>query len=207
MTAFSTPRGRIGASPVSWRSRPRTGSIDLHRMSEANGRIDPERVEIRTYRPADQSAVARLYTVGLLAGQIPDNDTGADIDNIAEAYLDTDHANFWVAEYDGGIVGMVGVAEDEPNVAEIRRLRVEPDLQGVGIGLKLMETALAFCRHHGYLKVRLDTRLEPTQTGLAAQLFDRFAFQHNRTREVAGKAVLEFYLDLYREPREDDEER
>jgi len=206
MTPLAPSRGRTGMSAVSWRPRQPSRSIDVHRMNQANGRIDPERVAIRTYQPPDHAAVARLYTVGLLAGQIPDNDTGADIDNIAEAYLDTDRANFWVAEYDGGIVGMVGVAEDEPNVAEIRRLRVEPDLQGAGIGLKLMETAIAFCRHHGYLKVRLDTRLEQTQTGLAAQLFDRFAFQHNRTREVAGKAVLEFYLDLYREPRDEDEE-
>lgn len=198
-------RGRFGPSRLSCRPCGIGRSIDTTVMPEPENNIDLERVTIRTYQSGDQSSVTRLYTVGLLAGQIPDNDTGADIDNIGEAYLDTDRANFWVADYDGSIVGMVGVAEDEPNVAEIRRLRVEPDLQGSGIGLQLMETALAFCRHHGYLKVRLDTRLEQTQTGLAADLFDRFAFQHNRTKEVAGKAVLEFYLDLYREPKNEDE--
>lgn len=172
-------------------------------MSGARSNIDLDQVQIRTYSGEDQPDVARLYTGGLLAGQIPDNDTGADIENIGEAYLDTERANFWVAEYRGRIVGMIGVAEDEPNVAEIRRLRVEPDLQGSGIGMALMETALSFCRHHGYLKVRLDTRLEEKGQGMG--LFDRFAFQHHRSKDVPGKKIFEFYLDLYREPRSEDE--
>jgi putative acetyltransferase len=171
-------------------------------MTDPSGETLAHQVLIRSFDPGDQAAVSRLYTQGLLAGQIPDNDTGADIENIAEAYLDPDRAGFWVAEFEGQVVGMVGVAEDEPNVAEIRRLRVDPDRQNHGIGMRLMETALGFCRHHGYLKVRLDTRLEK---GQATELFDRFAFQHHRTRDVPGKEVLEFYLDLYREPKSDEE--
>ena len=170
-------------------------------MNDRSEQVDPQQVQIRTYQPADQSAVSRLYTEGLLSGQIPNNDTGADIENIRDAYLDTDRAHFWVAEHAGRVVGMVGVAEDEPNVAEIRRLRVEPDLQNTDIGRELMEAALSFCRHHGYLKVRLDTRMEK---GTAAALFDRFAFQHHRTKDVPGKEVLEFYLDLYREPKQEE---
>ena len=159
------------------------------------------RVTIRTYERGDQPAVSRLYTEGLLAGQIADNDTGADIENIPAAYLDTERANFWVAERDGEVVGMIGVAEDEPDIAEIRRLRVEPALQNGEIPVKLLETALSFCRHHGYLKVRLDTRIE---RGRAAKLFERFAFQHHRTKEVPGKELLEYYLDLYREPKDEE---
>jgi len=169
--------------------------------SEPENTIDPERIQLRTFDPADQPAVSWLYNNGLLDGQIADNDTGADIENIEEAYLTTDQAHFWVAEVDGDVVGMVGVAEDEPNIAEIRRLRVKPDLHRQGIATRLMETALQFCRHHGYLKVRLDTRLE---RGQAAELFERFAFQHHRTREVAGKETLEYYLDLYREPKSEE---
>ncbi len=163
--------------------------------------LDPERINLRTYEPSDQQSVSWLYAHGLLDGQIPDNDTGADIENVAEAYFTTDRANFWVAEVDGEVVGMVGVAEDEPNIAEIRRMRVCPEMHGKGVATRLMEQALQFCRHHGYLKVRLDTRLEP---GHAAEMFERFAFQHHRTREVPGKELLEFYLDLYREPRGDE---
>lgn len=172
-------------------------------MPESQEAISPESVQIRTFQPSDQAAVSHLYTHGLLSGQITINDTGADIEMIEEAYLNADKANFWVAEHDGRVVGMVGVAEDEPNTAEVRRLRVDPSVQGRGIGRMLMEAALGFCRHHGYLKVRLDTRIEKDT---ATDLFDRFGFQHHRSRDVPGKEVLEFYLDLYRDPKADEDD-
>ena len=48
----------------------------------------------------------------------------------------------------------------------------------------------------------LDTQLDPGAP--IVEMFDRFAFQHNRTRNVQGKELLDFYLDLYREPRADE---
>ena len=172
-------------------------------MNRESGTIDLDRVEIRDFRPEDKSAVQRLYDEGLLVGQIPANDTAADIENIVEAYLEPERAHFWIAEYEDQVLGMVGVAEDEQDVAEIRRLRVDPRWQGKGIEGKLMETALGFCRHHHYLKVVLDTHMQP---GSAIALFDRFAFQHHRTRAAHGKETLEFFLDLYREPRLENDE-
>ena len=161
--------------------------------------VDIDHVRIRTYEPQDQEAVNRLYTDGLLGGQIPPGDTGADIENIDEAYLHSEMTHFWVAEYEGRVVGMVGVAEEERHLAEIRRLRVEKPFQHSDIGIKLMEMALAFCRHHAYLKVVLDTRIE---RGPAMAIFEKFAFQHHRTKTVHGKELLEFYLDLYRQSKE-----
>lgn len=160
-----------------------------------------ERTRVRPYRPEDQPVVARLYTTGLLEGEIPPNDTGADIENIKEAYLDDPRAALWIAEYDGQPAGMIGVAPDGEDVAEIRRLRVDPEFWGKDIRRCLLETALSFCQHHGYLKVVLDTRFE---RGPALELFERFGFQHHRSREVPGKELLEFFLDLYRDPRHED---
>jgi len=163
-----------------------------------------ERLSVRTFREADQPAVARLYTDGLLAGQIAPNDTGADIENIQDAYLGDDANHFWVAEVDGQVLGMIGVAREEEHTAEIRRLRVDPQWQGTPLAGRLVETALHHCQHHGYLKVVFDTRFDPDT---ALDLFDRFGFQHRRTKSVQGKDLLEFYLDLYRQPRKpgDDE--
>ena len=39
----------------------------------------------------------------------------------------------------------------------------------------------------------------------AVDLFDRIGFQHTRTRPAPGKELLEFYLDLYRQPKLDSE--
>lgn len=167
-------------------------------MNAADENHHDDGVLIRTYNEADQPAVSRLYTEGLLAGQIPTNDTAVDIDMVGEAYFSNHRSHFWVAEHEGQIVGMVGVADDENDVAEIRRLRVDKNFQGQGVADRLMEAAMYHCRFHGYLKVRLDTRLE--QGSDATGMFERFAFQHARSREVPGKELLEFYLDLYREP-------
>lgn len=160
----------------------------------------PHDLAVRTYAPADQQAVALLYTDGLFAGQLAPNDTGADIENIDEAYLSDPANHFWVAQVAGRVVGMIGVARDEGHTAEIRRLRVEKDWQQSPIGARLVETAVAHCKRHGYLKIVLDTRFEH---GAAQDLFERFGFHHTRTKSVQGKDLHEFYLDLYRAPRKD----
>lgn len=160
-------------------------------------------VVVRSFEPRDQAEVSRLYTEGLLSGQIADNDTGADIENINQGYLDEPRNHFWVAQWRDRIVGMIGVAEEQQHTAEIRRLRVDPQFQGTDLAGKLVEVALQHCKRHGYLKVILDTRC--STTGTAVELFDRVGFQHTRTRSVQAKDLLEFYLDLYRPPRSHDE--
>jgi putative acetyltransferase len=118
--------------------------------------------------------------------------------NLTEAYFSDDgQSALWVADYDNTVIGMVGVQKTSENEAEIRRLRVRDDFRRRGLGTRLMEKALSFCRHHGYLKVILDVRIE---RGPAIALFEKFGFQLNRTREINGRKMLDFYLDLYREP-------
>ena len=156
------------------------------------------RLIVRSFKPGDQEAVSHLYTHGLLVGRITPNDTGADIENIQQAYFGEESSHFWVAEMDGQILGMIGVARDRKDQAEIRRLRVDAKWQQTIIAERLVETAVAHCHHHGYLKIVLDTRFD---TDAAMNMFDRFSFQHTRTKSLHGKDQLEFYLDLYRQPR------
>ncbi|MEM1355691.1 MAG: GNAT family N-acetyltransferase [Planctomycetota bacterium] len=161
----------------------------------------PDGLAVRSYGESDQSEVLRLYNEGLLAGQIAPNDSGADLDYIHEAYFVDERHHFWVAETGGQIMGMIGVSADEEHTAEIRRLRVDREFQGSGIAPVLLETAIAHCKHHGFLKIRLDTRFEKDA---AVDLFDRIGFQHTRTKAAPGKEMLEFYLDLYRKEDEED---
>jgi ribosomal protein S18 acetylase RimI-like enzyme len=157
-------------------------------------------VRIRSYSQADRQAVAQLYTAGLLAGQLASNDTGADIENIQQAYF-TDPANhFWVAHLHDQVVGMIGVARDEGHTAEIRRLRVDPAHPQFEIAALLLEIAIHHCKRHGYLKVVLDTRFE---RDAAKGIFDRLGFQHIRSKTHHEKELLEFYLDLYRQTKEE----
>lgn len=158
------------------------------------------KISVRTYQPRDQPAVERLYTEGLLAGQIDPNDTGIDMEIVEQAYLQEDGNHFWIAQMRDDVVGMIGVAWDSKHTAQIRRLRVDQAWQQTAVAEKLVETALQHCKHHGYIKIVLDTRFE---RDTALELFNRFGFQHTRTRSVHSKSLLEFYLDLYRQPQDD----
>jgi len=170
-------------------------------MSE-QGDKSLEGLEVRSFQEHDQKVVSRLYDQGLLAGQIAPNDSGADIDNMQAAYFDDERHHFWVAVLDEKVIAMIGVASDETHTAEIRRLRVEKAYQDTPIASTLLETAITHCKHHGYLKVRLDTRFEREE---AVGLFDTVGFQHTRTKNLHGKDLLEFYLDLYRQDKNEGE--
>lgn len=160
---------------------------------------------LRTFRPQDAATCRELYTDGLLGGNLANNDTGLDIDDIAGAYLSGDQSHFWVVEVstgqgeragapDGTVVGMIGVQHHDAGVGEIRRLRVHRDHRRRRIGSQLLEAAVRFCRDTGCLKVALDTYIERDP---AIRLFERFRFRHGKTRQVNGKDMLYFYLDLY----------
>src|SRR5438094_4259181 len=67
---------------------------------------NPLPVTIRTYRPADQAQVRKLYLEGLVGGKIASNDTGLDIDDVRSAYLLSPDNHSWVAvNQQGEIVG------------------------------------------------------------------------------------------------------
>lgn len=153
---------------------------------------------IRPFRREDQAACLKLYTEGLFAEKLAANDTGFDVDDIQNAYLNTPGCGFWVAQASNGeVVGMVGVQHYEPDVGEIRRLRVRPDHRRRGIGTALVETALKFCQEQGYLKIALDTFMERQP---AVTLFAKFRFRHVNTRQVGDRELLYFFLDLYTRP-------
>lgn len=150
---------------------------------------DPS-ITIRSFEPRDAEACRALY----LDGRIAENDTGLDIDDIEAAYM-TRGNNFWVAtNASGEVVGMIGVQQHDAGVGEIRRLRVRQDHRRRGIGTRLVETAVKFCRDHNYLKVTLDTFIDREP---AIRLFEKFHFRHSNSRELHGKELLYFYLDIY----------
>jgi ribosomal protein S18 acetylase RimI-like enzyme len=157
--------------------------------------LPPIPVTVRSYEPRDQEVVKHLYLEGLIGGRIAPNDTGVDIDNVQKAYFSTPGNHLWVAENQKGeVVGMIAVQVHRESEGEIRRLRVRQDHRRRGIGARLLETALEWCKEFGCLKVTLDTYMEREP---ALKLFEKFKFKHSRTKDVSGKSLLYFYLDLY----------
>lgn len=167
-------------------------------LESTSEQFDIEDVQIILAEESHFTAIRELFHHGLLERQIRNNDTGADIENIREAYFNDEGGSaFWVATLGPTVIGMIAVQQTGENAAEIRRLRVRDGFRRRGVGTMLMKQALAFCQRQGYLKVILDVRIE---RGPAIAMFEKFGFLLARTREIDGRKMLDFYVDLYREP-------
>ncbi|MDP7006195.1 MAG: GNAT family N-acetyltransferase [Phycisphaerales bacterium] len=151
-------------------------------------------MNIRSATSDDVSVLRDLFERSRLEGQTRENDTGADLDHLTEGYFECKDSCFWVAEYEEWIVGMIGVQRLSDDSAEIRRLRVRDVFRRKGVGTKLMQHAILFCKEKQYLKVVLDVRIE---RGPAISMFNTFGFLQGRERDLNGRQLRDFYLDLY----------
>src|ERR1700728_2931582 len=74
------------------------------------------------------------------------------------AEFDPAHEDGWVAERRGAIVGSIFLMKsDDPRVANLRLLYVEPSARGAGVGRKLVDTCVARARELGYRELTLWT--------------------------------------------------
>lgn len=141
-----------------------------------------DEIEIRRYRPGDREAVRALHrealeATGTYAGDGP---WDADLEDVEGSYLKSG-GDFLVAVLEGGIVGMGALVRTGPDRAEIRRMRVRPDLQRQGIGRRILRALEERARAMGCLRLHLDTSAR--QTG--AQRF----YLKNGYREVDRRAA------------------
>lgn len=72
-----------------------------------------------------------------------------------------------------GLAGCVGVRRWKDDIAELKRMYLQPRTRGRGMGRHLLETALEHARQLGYRSIRLDT-LPDMQAAIA--LYREFGF-------------------------------
>jgi N-acetylglutamate synthase-like GNAT family acetyltransferase len=104
---------------------------------------------IRRYRPEDHDAVVAL--VGDVLAEHAFALPGSRLER------DLEHADFWVAELDGAVVGTVAVRPKEAKTCELKRLYVSRAARGRGVGTALYAHAEAFARAQGYERIWLDS--------------------------------------------------
>jgi putative acetyltransferase len=80
------------------------------------------------------------------------------LNELHQYYNNLKHANYWVVELDGEVVGGIGIApfSEHDKVCELQKLYLSTKAQGLGLGKKLMETSLSFASEH-YEKCYLET--------------------------------------------------
>jgi putative acetyltransferase len=96
------------------------------------------------------------------------------LNDLHHYYTNLNHANYWVVEVEGEVVGGIGIApfNEHDKVCELQKLYLTTETQGQGLGKKLMETALSFASKH-YKKCYLETTHE---LKTACILYEKFGF-------------------------------
>lgn len=96
------------------------------------------------------------------------------LNDLHQYYANLKHANYWVVEMEGEVIGGIGIAPftEHDKVCELQKLYLSPKAQGLGFAKKLMETALSFASKY-YAKCYLETQHE---LKTACILYEKFGF-------------------------------
>ena len=81
---------------------------------------------------------------------------------------------FFIAEQDGSIIGNIAILGHSEEEAQLRWFLIQPESRGIGLGHKLFEKAMEFCRKKGYKKVWLLTTDDQEK---ATAMYAREGFQ------------------------------
>jgi len=115
---------------------------------------------IREYEARDAAAVWRLHVEALSAvGALYPGPWDDDFNRITELYFNPG-GTFLVGELDGSIVAMGALRCIDPVTAEIKRMRIRPDLQRRGFGSLMLQALERHAARRGFCHLELDTTTE-----------------------------------------------
>ncbi len=150
-------------------------------------------MELRRYQATDFESVWRLHHVGLeqMGVDLGDGPWDDDLRNIEGAYRD---GEFLVGLIEGRVVAMGGIRRTSETVGEVRRIRIDPQFQGRGLGKSMMRSLEARARRAGFCRLTLDTtaKQEP-----ARRLFEKCGFRESgMTESPDGSEIILYEKDL-----------
>ncbi|KAA6458615.1 GNAT family N-acetyltransferase [Acidobacteria bacterium AB60] len=120
-------------------------------------------VALRTHRPGDMGAIVQMEGAGYVEQFGWNGDFEGLVARITADFLDRYDPSCercWIAERDGVHLGHIFLVKhpDQPGVAKLRLLYVDPVARGLGIGQKLVNECVQFARSCGYKKITLWTQ-------------------------------------------------
>lgn len=100
-----------------------------------------------------------------------------------------------IPEFEGRPVGSIAIAQADEQTAQLRYFLLEPEMRGRGLGCRLMDMALDFCRQKGYRHVFLETF---SALKAARHIYQSrgFAITHTHENPEWGEGVLEERWDM-----------
>lgn len=88
-------------------------------------------------------------------------------------HYDPAHSRLWCAEHHGQLAGCIGLT-DEKTHAQLRWFVLDPLYRGLGLGKKLLQTALEHARQNGFQEARLETTCDLSR---AIYMYEKAGFQ------------------------------
>lgn len=149
---------------------------------------------LRAFSGKDSEGVKGLI-LAILTKEYPFDKSAysdSDLERIGEVY-GGGKDSFFVIEEDGSVVGTVGVKEDSPDSALLRRLFVDLKHRKKGYGSELLEKAIIFCRDKGYKHIffRCTDRMKD-----AMNLCLKKGFKEIESLEVSGFKIHNLELKI-----------
>jgi GNAT superfamily N-acetyltransferase len=147
-------------------------------------------LHIRRYESGDKRAVRRLHDDALneVGAHLGTGPWDEDLDDIEGVYLGSG-GEFLVGILEGDVVAMGAIKRDSPDVAEVRRMRVRPGLQGRGYGQAMLDALHRRAAGLGYSTLHLDTTVQ--------QRVARRLYLKNGYREVGRGSIGPFDCIYY----------
>lgn len=154
-------------------------------------------VTIRTFQPGDVGFVAHLH------GTLYENTYKFGrmfeyyvMKGLTEFMINTEGGELWIAEVDGKMAGSIAITKLNDYSAQLRWFILDEKYHGMGIGNRLMETAIDFCNIQGYKHVFLWT---VSILGTARHLYQKYHFrltEEKQNDEWTGSKLVEERWDL-----------
>jgi DNA-binding MarR family transcriptional regulator/GNAT superfamily N-acetyltransferase len=159
--------------------------------------VAPDDLLIRPYRPGELGIISYRHCV------LYREEYG--FDQTFENYLLDGMSRFlwdcggkgqvWVVDYWGRVMGAIAIVETGETEAQLRWFYLEPSCRGIGMGRKLMETAMSYCERRGMEKVFLWTVKD---LEAARYLYEKFGFSLVETNDhfLWGRHIVEEKWEL-----------
>lgn len=107
----------------------------------------------------------------------------------------------WAVTIDNRAVGSVSISHHASHVARVNIFRIHPAWQHTAVLAKLIERVHRYCWNHGYLKLVLESHAAPA---VVRTMLAHRGFHLVRRRRILGHELLEYYVDLYFPPRQEE---
>jgi DNA-binding MarR family transcriptional regulator/GNAT superfamily N-acetyltransferase len=115
---------------------------------------------IRVYRKGDEETIIRrhreLYQQEYNLSDAFCEYVNRNVRSLSE-HLDPAKECILVPEVEGKPMGSIAVARFDDETAQLRYFLLEPEARGMGLGNRLVDEALSFCRSAGYKRAFLET--------------------------------------------------